>query len=239
MTKNLKDKFKQVGGTHYELFSYQPIQFFNDLNLDFTRSNTLKYITRHRNKDGLKDLNKAVQMCDFGIEFNNTRSVYVFDVQGKYSTKIKLFKSQFDKTESLLIDLILNKKYKEAKLIIVDIINSEYNISDKSCIDDDNIIRYVREYLEKDLSISLFKKVFKYNTELAEDDYFKQSAVIFALHKYDITNDVIMNLFKYEYDDLLIRIESCYKMLSKNKTFMFHLESVFSYVDINLKLCKK
>lgn len=49
---------KQVGGTHYEL-PIQPIEYIEKNGLNFHEANIIKYITRHRRKNGLEDLKKA------------------------------------------------------------------------------------------------------------------------------------------------------------------------------------
>lgn len=49
---------KQVGGNHYQS-QYQCWDFIHDLRLSFLEGSVAKYISRHRRKDGIKDLQKA------------------------------------------------------------------------------------------------------------------------------------------------------------------------------------
>ena len=51
---------KQVGGTHYQGYDYQPIDLIEDLNLSFAEGCILKYIIRFRDKGGKEDLLKAL-----------------------------------------------------------------------------------------------------------------------------------------------------------------------------------
>lgn len=56
----------QVGGDHYRRFSYQPVMFFRETNLDFDRANAIKYLARVGHKgDPVEDLEKAAQYLQF------------------------------------------------------------------------------------------------------------------------------------------------------------------------------
>lgn len=63
----------QVGGEHYRSKAIQPIEYIQANNLDFCEGNVVKYITRWKDKDGLKDLEKARQYIDFLIEREKQR----------------------------------------------------------------------------------------------------------------------------------------------------------------------
>ena len=58
----------QVGGTHYQSFAIQPIDFIRANKLDFCTGSIIKYILRHKNKNGLEDLKKARHYIDLLIE---------------------------------------------------------------------------------------------------------------------------------------------------------------------------
>jgi len=45
---------------HYTASAIQPIDYNNANNLDFLEGNIVKYVTRWRHKDGIKDLEKLV-----------------------------------------------------------------------------------------------------------------------------------------------------------------------------------
>lgn len=45
--------------THYTKCKIQPITFCRENNLDFLTGNVIKYICRHKDKNGLKDIEKA------------------------------------------------------------------------------------------------------------------------------------------------------------------------------------
>ena len=58
---------KQVGGDHYQNFAIQPIKFIMENKLDFCTGNAIKYLCRHKAKNGVEDLRKARQYIDFLI----------------------------------------------------------------------------------------------------------------------------------------------------------------------------
>jgi hypothetical protein len=59
---------KQVSGSHYKELSIQPIQFIHANNIPFMEANVIKYVCRHRSKNGLADLEKAKHYIELLIE---------------------------------------------------------------------------------------------------------------------------------------------------------------------------
>lgn len=57
----------QVGGSHYQL-PIQPITFIQENELEYCVGNVVKYVVRHKDKNGKEDLLKAKQYIDFIIE---------------------------------------------------------------------------------------------------------------------------------------------------------------------------
>jgi len=49
----------QVGGSHYKDFPIQPIEFFIANGIPYAEAAVMKYVMRHRSKNGLEDLKKA------------------------------------------------------------------------------------------------------------------------------------------------------------------------------------
>lgn len=58
---------EQIGGNHYQM-AIQPIEFILANNLDYCTGNIIKYVCRHRNKNGAEDLLKAKHYIDFILE---------------------------------------------------------------------------------------------------------------------------------------------------------------------------
>ncbi|MEN9885675.1 MAG: hypothetical protein RL758_253 [Pseudomonadota bacterium] len=57
----------QVGGSHYKNLAIQPVEFCQRNGLGFCESSAIKYLVRHRSKDGRKDLEKARHFIDLLI----------------------------------------------------------------------------------------------------------------------------------------------------------------------------
>ena len=65
----IKASDRQVGGTHYKDMPIQPHYFCHVNKLGALESNVVKYICRHNQKGGRKDLDKAKHYIDLLIEF--------------------------------------------------------------------------------------------------------------------------------------------------------------------------
>ena len=61
-------KLLQVGGDHYRKQKFQPIEYIIGNNLPFCEGNVVKYVTRHREKGGRKDIEKAMQYLQFILD---------------------------------------------------------------------------------------------------------------------------------------------------------------------------
>lgn len=70
--KNINDpKDTQIGGTHYKI-AIEPIDYIMKNKLGFCEGNVIKYVTRHKSKNGVEDLKKAKHYIDFLIsEYEN------------------------------------------------------------------------------------------------------------------------------------------------------------------------
>jgi hypothetical protein len=64
-----KPTSNQVGGNHYKDCKIQPTEFIYANNIPFIEGNIIKYIVRHRSKNGIEDLKKARHYIDLLIEF--------------------------------------------------------------------------------------------------------------------------------------------------------------------------
>ena len=59
---------KQVGGSHYKKMKIQPSEFVIENELLFPEGNVIKYICRHKYKNGKEDLEKAIHFIEMIIE---------------------------------------------------------------------------------------------------------------------------------------------------------------------------
>lgn len=61
-------KEREVGGDHYRKMKIQPIEFITANGLNFCEGNIIKYVARHKQKNGKEDLLKARHYIDLLIE---------------------------------------------------------------------------------------------------------------------------------------------------------------------------
>jgi len=66
-----KARDKMIGGDHYRQGGIQPVEYIHANNLSFCEGNVVKYVTRWRHKDGLKDLEKAKHYIELLMELED------------------------------------------------------------------------------------------------------------------------------------------------------------------------
>ncbi len=57
----------QEGGSHYKDMKIQPVDFIHDNGIPYLEGNVIKYIVRHRSKNGRQDLLKAMHYIEILI----------------------------------------------------------------------------------------------------------------------------------------------------------------------------
>jgi hypothetical protein len=58
---------KQEGGSHY-MQVIQPIEYIYKNKIGYIEGNVIKYITRHREKNGAEDIRKVIHYCEMLLE---------------------------------------------------------------------------------------------------------------------------------------------------------------------------
>ena len=68
---------RQVGGDHYQIYKIQPTEFIHTNSIPFIEGNIIKYVMRHKNKNGIEDLKKARHYIDLLIklEYDNSKVI--------------------------------------------------------------------------------------------------------------------------------------------------------------------
>lgn len=61
----------QVGGEHYKKLGIQPVEYILANDIPFIEGNVIKYVTRWKDKGGIKDLEKAKHFLEILIEHNS------------------------------------------------------------------------------------------------------------------------------------------------------------------------
>lgn len=64
----------QVSGNHYKKYKIQPVEFIVENNIPFLEANVIKYVLRHKDKNGIDDLLKAKHYIDIIIQYNYNES---------------------------------------------------------------------------------------------------------------------------------------------------------------------
>lgn len=55
---------RQEGGSHYKDLAIQPVEYIHKNNIGYLEGNVIKYITRHKSKNGEQDVRKAIHYCE-------------------------------------------------------------------------------------------------------------------------------------------------------------------------------
>lgn len=59
----------QVGGNHYKRYAIQPGEFIHRNGIGYMEGNVIKYVCRHREKNGRQDLEKAIHYLQLLMEW--------------------------------------------------------------------------------------------------------------------------------------------------------------------------
>lgn len=93
----------QIGGNHYISKKYQHWDFVTDNNIPYLLGCSTKYISRWRDKDGIKDLKKSIHY----IRKNEEKRI-IFRLPPTGSER---FAKQFPPEEKMIIQAICNLEY--------------------------------------------------------------------------------------------------------------------------------
>ena len=58
----------QVGGSHYKDMKIQPVDYIHANGIGFIEGCVIKYVSRHKSKNGKQDLEKAIHFLQLLIE---------------------------------------------------------------------------------------------------------------------------------------------------------------------------
>ena len=58
----------QVEGNHYKTMKVQPVEFIHANSVPYMEGNVIKYISRHKSKNGAADVRKALHYCQLILE---------------------------------------------------------------------------------------------------------------------------------------------------------------------------
>lgn len=66
--QNLSARQSQVGGGHYKDMPIQPAEFIHKNGIGYLEGNVIKYVCRHRSKNGRQDVEKAIHYLRLLLE---------------------------------------------------------------------------------------------------------------------------------------------------------------------------
>lgn len=58
----------QVGGSHYKELAIQPAEYCQRNRIPYCESSVIRYVTRHREKNGREDIEKAIHCLQLLLE---------------------------------------------------------------------------------------------------------------------------------------------------------------------------
>ena len=64
----MKATDKQIAGNHYKELTIQPVEFCQKNELNYCESAIIKYVCRHRNKNGAEDIQKVIRYAELLLE---------------------------------------------------------------------------------------------------------------------------------------------------------------------------
>ena len=59
---------KQIGGNHYKDMKIQPTEFIVANDIPYREANIIKYVCRHKSKNGKEDIQKAMHYLEMLLE---------------------------------------------------------------------------------------------------------------------------------------------------------------------------
>lgn len=120
----------QVGGNHYKNFRIQPGEFLQRVRLDWLRANAIKYLARHRQKNGAEDLKKAAHYLQLHREWGRPtlgeRFVGWLRASGFRSQYERDFLAQFPPPERAAIEAVLCGRGPLAELMVDSLLYDHY-----------------------------------------------------------------------------------------------------------------
>jgi hypothetical protein len=65
----------QVGGAHYKDSKIQPVEYIHANGIGFMEGSAIKYLSRHKKKNGRQDVEKALHFCQLLLDLEYPRPI--------------------------------------------------------------------------------------------------------------------------------------------------------------------
>ena len=116
---------EQIGGSHYKDMPFQPIRLISMLDLDFCQGNVVKYVSRYKLKDGVRDLEKAKHYCRMAMEMEKKPApdaVYLSEAIDDVWDFVR--KNNLDYEVYMILMHVVRRHWEEAEQAIDELINT-------------------------------------------------------------------------------------------------------------------
>ena len=121
---------EQIGGSHYKDMPFQPIQLISMLDLDFFQGNVVKYVSRYKLKDGVRDLEKAKHYCRMAMEMEKSSPRLSMTIlQAVFISEGFVTSNGLSKWVADVIVYVYRREWNEA-IKAIDALAKEYNQSE-------------------------------------------------------------------------------------------------------------
>ena len=121
---------EQIGGSHYKDMPFQPIKLISMLDLDFFQGNVVKYVSRYKLKDGVRDLEKARHYCRMAMEMEKGSShISMTILQAVFISEGFVASNGLSKLVADVIVYVYRRKWNEA-VKAINALSKEYNQSE-------------------------------------------------------------------------------------------------------------
>lgn len=118
MMTQMEKMNKQVGGTHYSQFKYQPVHLMAIFGFNWFEGEILKYVSRYPYKNGLQDLKKAISVLDIyeslypkpsnsNYPWLNDPSIFGIDLPRSSSLIRRAYVLQFSPNHGISVDICI------------------------------------------------------------------------------------------------------------------------------------
>lgn len=112
----MKASEKQIGGNHYQHMKIKPTEFILANNIPFLEGNVIKYVCRHKHKNGKEDIEKAIHYLQLLLEHEYHEDNYIIGKE-MYSSGIATHNFKEGDIAYLEGGYIKNAQHKKEKCI--------------------------------------------------------------------------------------------------------------------------
>ena len=126
---------EQVGGDHYKKLGIQPVELIKVINANFFQGNVIKYVTRYKDKNGIKDLEKAKHYLELMEELhpaNNSSKITSYGID-KVNDYIYANKIDTDAAKIIRIVGLCGDDKIDTAIELIDNLINDYHKVEECC----------------------------------------------------------------------------------------------------------